>query len=129
AANCPGPLCRLRDAIAKANPGDTITFAFTGATIMLTQGQLAINKDLTMSVASTCDVSIDAQGASRVFDVAPNKSLTINGVCIRNGAAPITGNGGGIRVQAGATLNLSNLILQDNQATAAGPTAGAIYNA
>src|SRR5205823_1024901 len=79
-ANCPGPLCRLRDAIAKAGSGDTINFAFTGVTIMLTQGQLLINKDLTITVSGACDVSIDAQGASRVFDVAPNKSLAINGV-------------------------------------------------
>ena len=128
-ANCPGTLCRLRDAIAKAGSGDTINFAFTSATIMLTQGQLLINKDLTITVSGTCDVSIDAQGASRVFDVAAGKRLTINGVCIQNGAAPSTGNGGGIRVQSGATLNLSNLTIQDNQATGAGPRGGAIYNA
>ena len=47
ASLCPGIGCRLRDAIAKANPGDTITFNFSG-TILLTQGQLAINKDLTI---------------------------------------------------------------------------------
>ena len=128
AANCPGTLCRLRDAIAKANNGDTINFAFTGITILLTQGQLDINKDLTISVAVTCDITIDAHGVSRIFDVAAGKSLTLNGICMNNGFAPPTGNGGGIRVQNGGSLNLSNVIMQNNQATNAGPRGGAIYN-
>ena len=127
-ANCPGTLCRLRDAIAKASSGDTINFGFSGVTISLTQGELLVDKDLTITVAGTCDVSIDAHGASRVFDIAANKTLTLNGVCIQNGAAPVTGDGGGIRVQSGATLNLSNVTVQNNHATGAGPRGGAIYN-
>src|SRR6266550_2142551 len=48
AANCPGVNCRLRDAIAKAASGDTITFSVTG-TITLTSGELVINKNLTIN--------------------------------------------------------------------------------
>src|SRR5206468_2076083 len=87
ASHCPGPLCTLRDAVAKASNGDSIDFAFTGVTILLTQGQLDVNKNLMITVPTVCDVTIDAHGASRIFDVAPSKSLTLNGICMQNGFA------------------------------------------
>src|SRR5215475_14304537 len=46
-ANCPGPACRLRDAIAAANAEDTITFSFTGV-ILLSNGSLLVDKNLTI---------------------------------------------------------------------------------
>src|SRR4051812_22645002 len=47
----------LRDAIANATPGDTITFAAPG-TITLTTGNLVINKDLTITGLGSNDTII-----------------------------------------------------------------------
>ena len=128
ASDCPGTLCTLRDAIAKANSGDTINFAFTGATIALTNGQLVINKDLTITVVHPCDVTIDAQHNSRIFDVQANKALTLNELCLDNGFVDTSGDGGGIRVAGGASLTLNSVIMLGNRVQGSGPRGGAIYN-
>jgi predicted outer membrane repeat protein len=98
AANCPGPNCRLRDAIAKAVAGDTINFSVTG-TITLNSGELSIDKNLTINGPGAAQLTISGNNASRVF---VNGSLTaLNGLTIANGNNTF---GGGIR-------NLSNLTM------------------
>src|SRR5207253_1773286 len=49
--SCPGATCTLRQAIATAAAGDTIDFdlAMVTSPISLSSGELAINKDLTIS--------------------------------------------------------------------------------
>src|SRR5262245_57417189 len=47
---CTAGKCTLRDAIARAAPGDAIDFSLpANSAIDLTSGELAINKDLTIS--------------------------------------------------------------------------------
>ena len=128
ALNCPSPSsCRLRDAIARANPGDAITFGVACCNA-LTQGQFVINKDLTISANAACDVTIDANNASRAFDITGG-TVNLSGLCIINGAPGHGNSGGAIRVGSGGTLNLSNVIIQNNKASGLPGNGGAIFNA
>ncbi len=103
----------LRSAIeaANTNPGaDDIRFAGgLSGTITLTTGQLSITDPLTVSGPGAHRLAVSGNDASRVFRVA-GAHLTIT-----HGRAD---NGGGIRNEAGATLNLTHVVLANNQATA-----------
>ena len=57
----------LRQAILDAASGDTIEFAVTG-TIVLTSGELSINKSLTIHGPGSGDLSIRGNNARRVFN-------------------------------------------------------------
>ena len=63
----------LRQAIADAMPGDTINFDLSGCpcTIMLTSGELVINKDLTITGPGANLLTISGNNASRVFFINP----------------------------------------------------------
>ena len=59
--------------------------------------------------------------ASRVFDISGSVTVTISGLTIANGEAVVTqplgaDGGGGILNEAGATLNLDNCVLSNNEA-------------
>ena len=56
----------LRQAIAEAAPGDTITFAVAG-TIALTSGELVIDKALTISGPGASVLTVSGNNASRVL--------------------------------------------------------------
>ncbi|MEL7034615.1 MAG: calcium-binding protein, partial [Cyanobacteria bacterium J06592_8] len=94
----------LRDAITEANstPGaDTIEFedSLSGGTITLANGQLTITDDLTISGLGADQLTIDADGQSRVFNVddgnfTPDKTVDIDGLTITGGQ--VSGDGGGI---------------------------------
>src|SRR5215510_14098323 len=73
----------LRQAIIDANAGDTIDFAVTG-TITLTTGELLINKDLIISGPDAASLTISGNKASRVFEVAAGKTVSISGLTISN---------------------------------------------
>ena len=72
--------CSLRDAIQVAATGDTITFSVTG-TIVLTLGQLNVDKDLTISGPGIDSLTLSGNHHSRVFYVTGGNvtfsSLTI----------------------------------------------------
>jgi CSLREA domain-containing protein len=114
----------LREALAFANknPGaDTITFApgLTG-TIRLALGQLpGITDDLTITAPGAAKLSIDAHGASRVFQVNAGATVSLSGLTIANGSAD---HGGGIRNDG--TLTLSNSTLSGNHASIDGGSIG-----
>jgi predicted outer membrane repeat protein len=127
--NCPGANCRLRDAIDASNPGDKITFSSGGHTIALTEGHLTVDKDLTIFfVGSVGDIVIDAQSASRAFDISSGVTVTIDTLAIINGEAASGYNGGAIHVASDATLNLNNVSIQSSQVVGSGDLGGAIYN-
>jgi hypothetical protein len=125
----------LRAEIAAAQNGDTIVFApsLNGQTITLskTKGELLINKNLTIVGPGADKLTVSGNNTSRVFEVAQAMQLSLSGMTISNGLAQYD-NGGGILIDAGAVLTVSNCTLSGNSATfskkGVGGHAGAIFN-
>jgi filamentous hemagglutinin family protein len=118
----------LRDAIATANGtvgvSDNIAFSPTVTSILLTSGELAITDNLSINGGG---VSISGNNASRIFNISNNSIVNIDGLRINDGS--VNGFGGGILVNTGSTLNLSNSTLSNNLASGGGLNGGgAIYN-
>jgi CSLREA domain-containing protein len=95
-------------------------------------GDLDVNATAIIIQGGTARTSIiDASGLldrDRVLHVAGSAAVSLQSVTVAGGllAAPIANNtfGGGIRVDAGATLTLLNAVVDGNRAT----TGGGIYN-
>ena len=126
----------LREAINFAGTGDTITFAnnIDGGTINLTNGELVIDKSITIDGNETNRVTINAQGNSRVFNINDSnnfirRQVGIDGVVITGGNAsgsgPNQSDGGGIFTNE--ALTLSNSIVTGNTAIGGVADGGGIY--
>jgi hypothetical protein len=109
----------LRQAIASAASGDTITFAVRG-TITLTSGQLTLDKDLTIAGPGAAVLAISGNGVSGVFLVEAGVTAVIDGLTLRDGVAAGSDYGDAIR-------NLGTLTLTRSTVTA-NPGGTAIYN-
>ncbi len=103
----------LRQAIADADSGDTITFAHSlrGQTITLTSGALDVTKSLDIDGPGASQLAVSGGGNSEVFDVSSGTTVTISGLTITGGSAA---QGGGI-YNAGA-LTLDHDAMTANQA-------------
>jgi len=121
---CTDTKCTLRDAIAFANPGATITFSVTG-TIVLVQGELLIAKDLTIDGADASLLRVDGNFSSRDFEIAAGATVSISGLTMQDGhvSTPTVPFGGGIRNFG--TLTLTNTVVTGNGVTGEG---GGIHN-
>jgi predicted outer membrane repeat protein len=111
----------LRYALAVANDGDTITFSASGS-IVLTTGELLVDKSIAISGPRARNLVLDGNGSSRVFHIAPERTVTLSNLIIRNGSANANDGGGIYNDQAVLTLN---------DCTVTGNAAdygGAIYN-
>jgi hypothetical protein len=112
----------LRQALADANNGDTINFdpALKGQTITLTSGELAIDKNITITGPGANLLAVSrVQNASpfRVFHILPAHTAVIQALTISNGLAQ-PGFGGGILNEGSATV--VNCAVSGNSATASG---------
>jgi hypothetical protein len=106
---------RLRDAVAEACAGDTITFGVSG-TIMLDSGNGPIVLARQVSVDGG-GAGIAVQGSfSSVFHVVTPANVTLNGLTIQNGQGGI---GGGVLVDGGS-LAISNSTITNNQGSLGG---------
>jgi hypothetical protein len=114
----------LRQAIADAVSGDTITFTNTlsGKTITLTSGQFLIDKNLTIDASALPGgITIDGNGSvtsNRVFYIAANTTNTFNSLLIKNGWAPagvFANNGGGGGIFCRGSLTLLNCTVAFNE--------------
>src|SRR5206468_9895289 len=97
----------LRQALADANDGDTITFAVTGI-IGLTSGELVINRNITISGpgANLLAVSRAANAAPfRIFHVMLGHTVIIEGLTISNGSVLNTFGGGIYNFESALTVN------------------------
>jgi hypothetical protein len=130
--------CSIREAIAHAGNGDTITFAaaVTGQTLHLKE-PLVISKNITISgpdARITLDGNYTYSGSNttrtRLFEIGAGSSLNINNLNLTNGYCSSTTCGSG----GGTISNRGNLTL--NHVTVSGGLAeynlngngGAIYN-
>ncbi len=111
----------LRQTIADAFSGDVVTFTNTlsGQTIVLTTGQLSVNKYLTIDASAlTNGIAIDGNGTSRIFEFSSGTGNTLIGLTLTNGYAEgsfaPTNCGGAIYLAGGAALTVSNCTLTGN---------------
>jgi len=116
----------LRQALADAVNGDTINFdsSLNGQTIMLTSGELLVDKSVAISGPGGNMLAVDANHASRVFYIVAGKDVTISGLTISNGKV-ISDFGGGI-YNDHATLTLSSCTISGNSVDFG--VGGGIYN-
>src|SRR5207253_174398 len=105
----------LRDAIATAPSGSTIDFAVTG-TIVLTNGELLINKDLVITGPGAATLAVQRSMASgtpdfRIFHLTAG-STVISGLTVSNGR-DLSGAG----IQNEDTLVLRGMAISGNVVT------------
>ena len=127
----------LREAIALACPGSTITFASGVSTVTLTSGELAINKNLTIQGPGANLLSVQRSTAGgtpnfRIFNIGSGLTVTLDRLTIANGkVSNDSGNasGGGI-YNTNSQLTITNSTLSGNSVSsgAANGSGGGIYN-
>ena len=105
---CDDTECTLREAIAFASSGATITFSVTG-TITLSGSQLRIATPMTISGPGSTLLTVNGNGASRVFMI--DAAATITGMTIKGG---YVGSGGGGGLMAWASLTLIDCTVSGN---------------
>src|SRR5262249_33430675 len=117
----------LRAQVNTAAAGDVITFdpSLNGQTITLTQGQIAINKDLTIQGPGSSALTVSGNNTSRVFNVEGSGVLnvTIADLTVTGGTGAdslTTATGGGAIRSENANLTLSGLTVTGNHATGPG---------
>ena len=130
----------LREAIANSNDGNTIIFdsRLSGGTIVLNQGALSIEKDLSIQGLGIDNLIIDGNNSDRVFKIDDDNAenfldVDLSDLTITGGQNTFTfppndpnfdvAFGGGIHNQE--NLNLNNSKITDNSS---GNLGGGIYN-
>ena len=101
----------LRQQIAGAQAGDTISFGVNGK-ILLTSGELLITDNLGIDGPGVTNLAISAQGQSRIIEILHGVQVTISGLALCDGRA------------AGGAAGTSN-----SPAGGDGGNGGGIYNA
>jgi hypothetical protein len=93
----------LRQIVADALPGSTITFSVSG-TITLTSGVIGINKNLTINGPGASSLVISGNNASRIFDIG-GVTVNLSGLRFTQGVAggPGDSDGGAIYLFGGVT--------------------------
>jgi CSLREA domain-containing protein len=105
--SCEASECTLREAIGAVDAGGAITFSVTG-TILLTAGELAIGKPLSITGPGASALVVDAGGASRVALVRSAGAVDLVDIGIAHGR--VDGPGGCIQNE-GSTLRLTRVVV------------------
>lgn len=119
----------LRQTVIDSVSGDTIDFGvMLPATITLTTGEIALDKDLTIEGPGADELSVSGNADGRIFNVASNATVALAGLSLVSG---LDTNGTGGAILNAGTLSITECALSGNQAGAGGPCTGggAIYNA
>jgi hypothetical protein len=103
----------LRQAIADASSGETITFSskLRGQTITLTSGELDISNSIKIDGLGASQLAVSGGGSNRVFQINSGAVVTISGLTITDGLAT---DGAGVVNQG--TLTLDGCSVTSNQA-------------
>jgi hypothetical protein len=105
----------LRDAIAITASGGTVDFqAGLSGTIILTSGELAITRDLTIAGPGADLITVSGNHTSRVFNIGAAFTVDISGMTIANGLVTNASGGG---ISNSGTLTVTNTILSGNFGT------------
>jgi len=113
ANNGDGGAGSLREAIANADPGETVTIPGSIAQINLTT-ELSVDKSLVINGAGAATTVISGDVDSRVFHVvAGASSVSLSGLRVTGGNATSVPGGGGILVESGS-LTLTNVTVNNN---------------
>jgi hypothetical protein len=99
----------LRDAVVAAAPGDVIDFAVAGA-ILLTSGEILINKSLTITGPGARQLTVSGNVTSRVFRVAVGNVVGISGLTLADGRDPVFGGA----VTNSGSLSLVGVTIRDS---------------
>jgi hypothetical protein len=120
----------LRQVIGGANAGDSILVTARG-TIVLTNGELLVNKSLSIYGLGASNLTLNGKSASRIFNVTTGATLVLQNMGIANGLATNGGaiyNAGQLAVIGCVLSNNAALqALYDNPGTT-NASGGAIYN-
>ncbi|MCL2695128.1 MAG: Ig-like domain repeat protein [Clostridiales bacterium] len=99
----------LRDVIAGAKDGDTITFAPGVTTVTLTTNELSFSKSLTIDGGGVVTIKRSSSNAFRLIRCSAD--LTLRGLTLENGSAP--GDGAGVNITGNAVIE--NCVFTGNQ--------------
>ncbi|MBT9514369.1 MAG: DUF4347 domain-containing protein [Acidovorax sp.] len=125
----------LREALASAQNGDTVTFS-GGMTVQLT-AELLLNQNITidgdLNDDGVADVVLDGQYQTRVVEITSGSTVTLDGLVVTRGL--LSGDGGGGSLGASAAmaggifnagaLTLNNVTVTANAASGGGGGGGA----
>jgi len=99
----------LRNALAIANDGDTIDATGVSGTILLTNGELQINHNVTINGPGASNLAVNGNATSRVFENFAS-NVTISGFTTTNGHPADNNGGGGILNHGGLTLTGTSIL-------------------
>ena len=124
----------LREAIALAQPNDTIVFdpSLANGTIALNT-QLEVNKNLTIDGTNAPNLTISGGNTTRIFDIVADRNFNPPTVAFRNLILAngrtmemgLEGSGGAIRTSTEATIVVDTVAFNNNTVT--GDGGGAIF--
>src|SRR5262245_44822854 len=103
----------LRQALMDANNGDTIDATGISGVVILTSGELLVDKSVIINGAGAGVLAVDGNLSSRVFQIGSGETVAISGLTIRNGQGNF---GGGILNGDAATLTITDSTLSGSTA-------------
>ena len=106
----------LRQLIGQVDVSSTITFTSTlsGATILLTDGQVVLNKNLIIDASALPNgITLNSSGNDRIFVVSAGTTNAVTALNLTGGSTTDTHNGGGAILNNGS-LTLTRCSLYNN---------------
>ncbi|MAT99986.1 MAG: hypothetical protein CL608_22830 [Anaerolineaceae bacterium] len=112
--SCLDATCSLRDAIATANPADTIYLPAGSYLLSSGLGEINIAKTITIigQGGTVTDTIIDGNNAIRLFTISSG-TVTFSNLTLQNGN-PASGNGGAILTSGTGSGTLDNSIIRNS---------------
>lgn len=110
----------LRDVIAKAAPGATITFDLPGdAPTLVVSGQIDITQPVVLDGSSEPGLVLSAAKAGRMFGVEAGQSLTLRYLQFKDGYIP-SDYGGIVHTWDNATVKVEHCVFEGNVSNGGG---------
>jgi len=119
----------LREVVANASAGDTITFdALLNGLPIILLNEITIDKSLTIMGNGAANTLFDGNLGSRIFTISNSANVSISAVTMTRGQA--SDSGGALFVTGGATVVVDAAIITNCAANgdAANQGGGGIYN-